>query len=156
MQSLDHVTVAKHAAAQAPRAAPKGGRAQNGGRTDAGALAGQEDARSFGDGVDYEQEFGAVPRPGGIVWNAMQAKYTPEAFARIIYKWGESKGKAAMASREHPEVGLFRPERQEKVASLQLSFMQSLTSWVSLQQIGCTKLSSGCKLRASSSQLQRS
>ena len=40
---------------------------------------------------------------------------------------------------------------RKRVASLQLSFMLSLTIWVSLQQTGCTKLSSGCKLRASSS-----
>ena len=31
-----------------------------------------------------------------------------------------------------------------------------LTSWVTLQQIGCTRLSFGCKLRAFSSQFQRS
>ena len=112
--SLDRATVAALAAARVSPAAPKGGRTPDGGRTDSGALAGRESPKSSVDGVDLDGEFGAIPKPGGIVWNAMQAKYTPEAFARIIFTWGESKGRASMASREHSEVGLPRPERQEK------------------------------------------
>ena len=46
--------------------------------------------------ADCEQEFRAAPEADGIVWKAMQARFTPEAFAKIIYKWGESKQKAAM------------------------------------------------------------
>ena len=112
--SLDRATVAALAAARVSPAAPKGGRTPDGGRTDSGALAGRESPKSSVDGVDLDGEFGAIPKPGGIVWNAMQAKYTPEAFARIIFTWGESKGRASMASREHSEVGLPKPERQEK------------------------------------------
>lgn len=39
---------------------------------------------------------GEDPRPGGIVWKAMQARLEPDAFARIIYQWGKRKGKVAV------------------------------------------------------------
>ena len=74
--SLDRATVAALAAARTSPAAPTGG------RTHAGADAGQEPARSTVDGVNMDEEFGGIPKPGGIVWDAMQAKYTPAAFAQ--------------------------------------------------------------------------
>ena len=89
---LDCATVAALAAARTSPAAPTGG------RTHAGADASQEPARSTVDEVNMDEEFKGIPKQGGIVWNAMQAKYTPEAFAQIIFGWGESKGKASMAS----------------------------------------------------------
>ena len=54
-------------------------------------------SKASGQGIDTAEKIMADLRPDGMVWTAMQAGFEPDASAQIIYRWGQRKGKAAIA-----------------------------------------------------------